>query len=238
EPLTDQPPTDETHHETSEPPPASDDQPAMPTDPAPQVPDRPVVVPNPGDTEEPPVDPVTGLPLVQIELTGVLTVLDADHPTLTLSGAVQSAVITWVTEQAFLSEIVIMQTPGGEFALDFATLSTRTLDDGTVQYVATADATAMVSAIGDGQWTMDTGVLDWRLDILQEGAAVGGVQLDGMLELAAGDEISMPLIAPGSGTAHVTTYDGTPLDTTVVDGVLTIRATTATVIQRIIVVFN
>jgi hypothetical protein len=238
-PETDATPADETpHDDPSEPPAASDGQPpVIPTEP--DVPERPVVVPVPGDTEEPPVDPVTELPITQTPLPGVLTVLDADHPTLALTGTVRSAVITWVTEQAYSSELVIMETPGGEFALGYSSLASRTLEDGTVQYIATADASAMVSAIGDGQWTVAPGfdVLDWRLDILQDGDAVAGVQLDGMLELAAGEEVSVPLVAPGSGVAYVTTYDGTHPDTTVVDGVLTIRATTATVIRQILVVF-
>jgi RNA polymerase sigma factor (sigma-70 family) len=226
-----------------EPPAESDDQPeVIPSDPAPgaQVPDRPVVVPNPGDTGEPPLDPVTELPIVQTALTGVLTVLDADHPNLTLTGTVQSAVITWVTEQVAGSELVVMQTPTGEFALPYATLTTRTLDDGTVQYIGTADAAAMVSLIGDGQWAIAPGfeAIDWRLDILTEGADVAGVQLDGMLELAAGDELLIPLVAPGSGIAYVTTYDGTHPQTTVVDGVLWIRADTATLVKQILVVFD
>lgn len=233
-----EPPTEAPDPETSDPeaPPASDDQPDS-VEPAPE---RPVVVPNPGDDEEPPIDPVTELPIAQTPLTGVLTVIDADHPTLTLAGPVQSAVITWVTEEVASSTLVIMQTPGGEFALPYETLATRTLDDGTVQYIGTADATAMVSAIGDGQWAIAGGfdVTNWRLDILQEGDEVAGVRLDGTFELAAGEELSIPLVAPGTGTAYVTSYDGTQPQTSVVDGVLWIRADTATLIQQILVVFG
>jgi hypothetical protein len=64
------------------------------------------------------------------------------------------------------------------------------------------------------------------------------VRLDGPLELAAGEQVAIALIAPGSGTAYLTTLDGSQPAATVVDGVLTIQALTPTVVQRIVVVFD
>jgi RNA polymerase sigma factor (sigma-70 family) len=230
----------ETQEPTEDPDDASVDSPPDPVTDDTAPPARPPVVPDPSDEEEPPIDPVTEVPVTQTVITGVLTVLDADHPTLALAGPVQSATITWVTDQAYSSEIVTMETPGGQFTLPYSTLATYSLDDGTVQYIGTADATAMVTAVGDGQWTMldGFGVLDWRLDVLQEGDEVTGVQLDGMFELAAGQEVAIPLVAPGSGTAHITTFDGSHPEATVVDGVLWIHALAPTVVKQIVVVFD
>jgi hypothetical protein len=200
---------------------------------------RPPVVPDPSDEEEPPVDPVTEVPLTQTVLTGVLTVLDADHPTLALAGPVRSAVITWVSDTAPAAELIVMDTPNGEFALAYSTLASVSAEDGSVQYVSTADATAMVSAIGDGEWAVSTGfgVIDWRLDIAQDGDEVAGVQLDGMLELAAGQQLAIPLAASGSGTAYITTFDGSHPVSSVIDGVLRIEAVGPTIVKQILVVF-
>ena len=188
------------------------------------------------EPEEPEVPTVT---LPQTALTGIVTIVDRDHPTLALTGTLESASVTWVSDAAIAADLIFFDMPTGQYAVPADTIQQQTIPGGGIRYISTADVTSIVAAFSTSDWAVDEsfGVVDWRIEILEADAGVGGVRLDGPLELAAGEQVAISLIAPGSGTAYLTTLDGTQPASSVVDGVLTIHALTATVVQRIVVVF-
>jgi RNA polymerase sigma factor (sigma-70 family) len=214
-----EPPTD------ASPPP----RPPAPSDPPPEVP--------PEEPEEPEIPTVT---LPQTALTGTVTVVDRDHPTLALTGTLAFATVTWVSDAPIGADGILFEMPPDEYFIPATSIEQQTLPDGAIRYVSTADATAIVAAFSTSTWAVDEsfGVVDWRIEIVEDAAGIGGVRLDGPLELAASEQVAIALIAPGSGTAYLTTLDGSQPAATVVDGVLTIQALTPTVVQRIVVVFD
>lgn len=197
--------------------------------PPPQVP--------PQEPEQPEIPTVT---LPQTALTGAVTVVDRDHPSLALTGTLAFATVTWVSDTALGAGDIFFEMPTGEYRIPATSTEQQTLPGGAIRYVSTADATAIVAAFSTSDWSVDEsfGVVDWRIEIVEDAAGIGGVRLDGPLELAAGEQVAIALIAPGSGTAYLTTLDGSQPAATVVDGVLTIQALTPTVVQRIVVVFD
>lgn len=223
----------ETPPVTPSPEPPSDASPPprapAPSDPPPEVP--------PEEPEEPEIPTVT---LPQTALTGAVTVVDRDHPTLALTGTLAFATVTWVSDDALAADGIFFEMPTGEYLIAATSIEQQTLPGGAIRYVSTADATAIVAAFSTSDWAVEEsfGVIDWRIEIVEDAAGIGGVQLDGPLELAAGEQVAIALIAPGSGTAYLTTLDGSQPVSTVVDGVLTIQALTPTVVQRIVVVFG
>lgn len=227
---------DETPEETPPVTPSPDAPPAPrpPVDsgPPPQVPPE-----EPEEPEEPEVPTVT---LPQTALTGTVTVVDRDHPTLALTGTLAFATVTWVSDDALAADGIFFEMPTGEYLIPATSIEQQTLPGGAIRYVSTADATAIVAAFSTSDWAVDEsfGVIDWRVEILENAADVGGVRLDGPLELTAGQQVAISLIVPRSGTAYLTTLDGSQPVSTVVDGVLTIQALASTVVQRIVVVFD
>jgi hypothetical protein len=191
----------------------------------------------PEEPEEPEIPTVT---LPQTALTGAVTVVDRDHPSLALTGTLAFATVTWVSDAPMGADGIFFEMPPDEYFIPATSIEQQTLPDGAIRYVSTADATAIVAAFSTSTWAVDEsfGVVDWRIEIVEDAAGIGGVRLDGPLELAAGEQVAIALIAPGSGTAYLTTLDGSQPAATVVDGVLTIQALTPTVVQRIVVVFD
>lgn len=230
--------------EELEEPPLVDDAPeSAPVEPgtAPRAPVRPPAQ-EPGEPGEPggpgwpaPL-PVT---MAQTLIVGQVTVVDRDNPVLALSGTVQSASVTWVTDEAIAASVISFDMPTGHYTLFAASTEQQTLPGGAIRYVSTADATAMAAAFTNATWTADesVGSLDWRLEVVEPGSETGGVRLTGPLALTAGQLVAVTLDAPGSGTASITTLDGTVVTSSVVDGVLLMKAPNDTIVQQVTVVF-
>jgi hypothetical protein len=229
---------DEGPEETAEP--VADD--TAPPLPPPVPPRRSETAPAPGvepPTSEPTQPEEPQVTMAQSIITGTVTVVDRDHPSLALDGPVEQASVTWISDEELAADMIFFEMPTGEYAIDADTTQVQTLPDGSVRYVSTADATAIVTAFSTSEWAVDEtfGVVGWRIEIVQTGAEPGGVRLDGPVELAAGQQVSLPLIAPGSGTAYITTLEGSVPESSVVDGVLSIRSLVPVTILEVIVVF-
>lgn len=245
-----------------------DTTPVLPVDPSPSTPD-PIPLPEPTTppeptAPEPPATPPRSQPPVQppddggggpvitpnpseipdgvtrSDVVGGVTVIDAAHPELTVPTPVQSATISWVSDQVLSRDLVLLDTPGGSFALDAETVETYDMPDGSTRYVSTADATAMVQGVGAGTWTMSDAlpVVDWQLTVSFAGADVSGVIFDGTFELQPGQTLTLPLGRPGPGTARVVTLDGAAPTATVIGDTLVLSATEYVAVRRILVIFG
>lgn len=226
--------------------PASSDE-AVPSEIVP--PPRTDAPPRPGVPGDPPGSPPVVIPtpiesfpgdLVQSPILGGVTIIDASHSELALPVAVASAEITWVSDQELTRDIVVLDTPGGQFALAPDTVETLDMPDGSIRYVSTADALAMVQTIGAGTWTLADGfpVEDWQLRVTFEGEEVVGLQIDGPFELQAGESISLPLEKAGSGTARFVTLAGPAPTAVVAHGTLILVADEYVAIRRIVVLLD
>lgn len=206
----------------------------------PRVPTRrPQVLPEPS-APGPVVVPSTPWAGTQTLIRGGAVIVDAARSELQLAAPVRAAEITWVSNQTLTRDLVILDTPGGQFALNADTVETLDLPDGTVRYVSTVDATEMVRAIGAGTWTLadEFPVVDWQLAVTTEGDEVVGVMFDGPVELPAGAKVAIPLPRTGTGTVTVGTISGASPVAFVRDGVLNLIAEEPVVIRRVIVLFD
>jgi len=242
-----------TEPEESEPAPTLDPSPEPADEPAPSETDPPARTDAPPRSqlpEDPPgTDPVIVIPtpiesfpddLTQSPILGGVTIIDAGNSQLDLPATVASAEITWVSDQELTRDIVVLDTPGGQFALAPDSVETIDMPDGSIRYVSTADATAMVQAVGAGTWTLadDFPVVDWQLTVTFAGVQVAGLLIDGTFELDAGESISLPLERLGSGTARIVTLAGPAPTAIVVDGTLILVADQYVAIRRIVVLLD
>ncbi len=207
----------------------------------PRTPPR-VVPPPPGPGPGPGPDPGPGggpgwSQMTQSLILGGFTVVDRDHPALVLDGTVASATVTWVASAV---DIIIFDTPIGQYTFPPETVTQIADAAGDPLYLMTADVTSPVFAAGDGIWdAVSLGTVTWRIEVATTGgSATSGVLLDGPLVLGAGQDAWIALLLPGDGTVYLTTADGAPLTATVTGGVLRIHADAATVLLRAIVIMT